>query len=72
MSEVIEKGAPYGFELLFMFQNIYFQMIEEFEPDAIIFVEDYVNTKQIIQPEVRALLLSEMMERVTGKVFVMR
>jgi hypothetical protein len=35
-------------------------------------VEDYVNTKQIIQPEVRAILLSEMMERVTGKVFVMR
>ena len=31
-----------------------------------------MNTKQIIQPEVRAILLSEMMERVTGKVFVMR
>jgi hypothetical protein len=35
-------------------------------------VEDYENTRQIIEPEVRALLLSEIMERISGKVFVMR
>ncbi len=62
----------YGFQLLFLFRTIYFSVIKDFSPDVILFVEDYDSCKKVIEPQIRALLLAELMENVTGKVFVMR
>jgi hypothetical protein len=53
-------------------RTIYFNVIKDFSPDVILVVEDYDSCKQVIDPEVRALFLTELMENVTGKVFVLR
>lgn len=47
-------------------------MIKDFSPDVIVLVEDYESTRKVFEPSVRALMMAELMEAVTGKVFVVR
>jgi hypothetical protein len=58
--------------MLFLFRTVYFDMIKDFSPDVIVLVEDYESTNKVFEPSVRALMMTELMEAVTGKVFVVR
>lgn len=64
--------CPYGMELYLFISEIIIAKMIEFKPDVIIFMEDTIEDRIGINPQVKGLILNDFSTKVQNKIYIFK
>lgn len=70
--ELFRLRPPYGMELYLFFLEVLMDKMTEFNPDMIIFTEEFPCDEVTIDPKIKGMIINEVSSRVQNKIFIFK